>query len=215
MKRHDAVPVALEVNARVAGMPADIRQRVSDSKDEAALANEFVQSWTRERDYALVAGAHGPAARHLVPGPVRRRDQGAFGAGVLNGWTAAGTRPEFKLVTGISTGALIAPFAFLGPAYDDKLKALYTTTSTRDILTTRWYLAAVTNDAMADTLPLRAMLRKHVDRCDARRDRRRVREGAELWIATTNLDARRPLHLEHDAHRRQPGIRRPWTSSTR
>ena len=56
---------------------------------------------------------------------------GAFGAGLLGGWTAAGTRPEFTMVTGISTGALTAPFAFLGPDYDDEMKEVYTTTTTR------------------------------------------------------------------------------------
>mgnify|MGYP001824897574 FL=1 len=59
---------------------------------------------------------------------------GAFGAGILNGWSAAGTRPDFKIVTGISTGALIAPFSFLGPGYDEQLKTVYTTTQTLDIL---------------------------------------------------------------------------------
>lgn len=59
---------------------------------------------------------------------------GAFGAGLLNGWTKAGTRPEFRIVTGVSTGALIAPFAFLGPRYDHFLKEFYTTHSTKDIL---------------------------------------------------------------------------------
>ena len=51
---------------------------------------------------------------------------GAFGAGLLAGWTASGKRPEFDLVTGVSTGALTAPFAFLGPAYDDALKKVFT-----------------------------------------------------------------------------------------
>ena len=60
---------------------------------------------------------------------------GAFGAGILCGWTTAGTRPRFKLVTGISTGALIAPFAFLGPEYDARLKEAYTTISDKDIYT--------------------------------------------------------------------------------
>ncbi len=49
-------------------------------------------------------------------------DNGAFGSGLLNGWTALGTRPQFKIVTGVSTGALIAPFAFLGSAYDAQLR---------------------------------------------------------------------------------------------
>jgi len=59
---------------------------------------------------------------------------GAFGAGILYGWSAAGTRPTFKMVTGISTGALIAPFAFLGADYDQILKQVYTSTATKDIL---------------------------------------------------------------------------------
>ena len=70
-------------------------------------------------------------------------ENGAFGAGLLVGWTAAGTRPSFKVVTGISTGALTAPFAFLGSAYDDKLKAIYTTLSARDVLENRGIYGAL------------------------------------------------------------------------
>ena len=58
---------------------------------------------------------------------------GAFGAGFLNGWTASGTRPNFRIVTGISTGSLIAPLAFLGPEYDDELEKYYTTVKTKNI----------------------------------------------------------------------------------
>ena len=188
--RHDAVPVALESEARVADMPANIRARVGSPKDEAALAGEFVQSWKRERAYLASQGHGGPLPTTSFLALSGGGDQGAFGAGVLNGWTAAGTRPQFKLVTGISTGALIAPFAFLGPAYDGKLKALYTNTSAKDILTTRWYLAAMTNDAMADTLPLRNVLRKHVDQALLDAIAAEYAKGRELWIATTNLDSR-------------------------
>jgi predicted acylesterase/phospholipase RssA len=117
-------------------------------------------------------------------------DQGAFGAGLLNGWTAAGDRPQFKLVTGISTGALIAPFAFLGSAYDAKLKELYTNISTRDVLKLRGYVAALTSDAMADTQPLRRMLARHVDRAMLDAIAAEYVKGRELWIATTNLDSR-------------------------
>jgi predicted acylesterase/phospholipase RssA len=60
---------------------------------------------------------------------------GAFGAGLLVGWTARGNRPEFDIVTGISTGALTAPFAFVGPRYDPALKQVYTTYSTDQLVT--------------------------------------------------------------------------------
>jgi predicted acylesterase/phospholipase RssA len=117
-------------------------------------------------------------------------DQRAFGAGLLNGWTAAGDRPQFKLVTGISTGALIAPFAFLGSAYDAKLKELYTNISARDVLKLRGYVAALTSDAMADTQPLRRLLARHVDRAMLDAIAVEYVKGRELWIATTNLDSR-------------------------
>jgi predicted acylesterase/phospholipase RssA len=188
--RHDAVPAAIQAEARVSDMPANIRYSVGDARQEAALAQEFVRSWKREGDHLASRGNRGslpPATFLALSGG---GDDGAFGAGLLAGWTAAGSRPEFKLVTGISTGALIAPFAFLGSAYDEKLKALYTHTSAADILETRWYLAAVTNDAMADTRPLRTLLRKHIDRAFLNAIADEYAKGRELWIATTNLDSR-------------------------
>jgi hypothetical protein len=75
---------------------------------------------------------------------------GLSGGGLLVGWTAAGTRPTFKAVTGISTGALTAPFAFLGPDYDDELKEVYTTISAQDVLEERGYITALFQDALAD-----------------------------------------------------------------
>src|SRR5206468_7716649 len=90
-------------------------------------------------------------------------DNGAFGAGVLKGWSKFGSRPEFKIVTGVSTGALIAPFAFLGPAYDDRLKSLYTEISMKDVATPRWLVSALYYDAMADNTPLRMLVEKSID----------------------------------------------------
>src|SRR5437764_9926553 len=68
---------------------------------------------------------------------------GAYGAGVLNGWSAAGTRPEFAVVSGVSTGALIAPFAFLGPAYDAALRDVYTSGIAESLLSTPSIVRAV------------------------------------------------------------------------
>lgn len=90
---------------------------------------------------------------------------GAFGAGLLSGWTKAGNRPAFKLVTGISTGALIAPFAFAGPGYDDILKQFYTSVRSADIYTERPLLSLLAGtDALADTAPLASILEKVVDK---------------------------------------------------
>ena len=92
---------------------------------------------------------------------------GAFGAGFLNGWSTTGSRPVFKIVTGVSTGALMAPFAFLGPRYDAALHEFYTTTTTRDIFAIGSILSILISllrgDSLADTGPLAALIARHVD----------------------------------------------------
>ena len=118
---------------------------------------------------------------------------GAFGAGLLLGWTDAGTRPEFTMVTGISTGALISPFAFLGPSYDYALKEIYTGVSTKDILTRRRILAGLTSDALADSMPLQDLISKYVTPQLMEALAAEHRKGRELNIGTTNLDAARPV----------------------
>ena len=120
-------------------------------------------------------------------------DDGAFGAGRLAGWKARGDRPVFDLVTGVSTGALSAPFAFLSGEYDAKLKQVYTDTSAGDIFTKRSLLAAVANDAMADTTPLRNMIASFVDKAMIDRIAEEYRKGRLLLIMTTNLDQGRSV----------------------
>jgi predicted acylesterase/phospholipase RssA len=89
-------------------------------------------------------------------------DGGAFAAGVLSGWTAHGTRPEFKVVTGISAGALIAPFAFLGPQYDDVIRSVATSIGPKDVFRTRTMLMGLASDGMADNEPLVRLVVKYV-----------------------------------------------------
>src|SRR6188768_1023991 len=117
-------------------------------------------------------------------------DKGAFSAGFLNGWTKAGTRPQFKLVTGVSTGALIAPFAFLGPDYDKDLTARYTRVSEKDIAAKRFFYSVFLQDALADTTPLAELLKVHVDQQMLEAIAAEYAKGRLLLIGTTNLDAR-------------------------
>ena len=117
---------------------------------------------------------------------------GAFGAGLLCGWTKAGTRPPFKLVTGISTGSLIAPFAFLGSAYDEPLKHFYTSVSTADIYTSRSPLSVLWGtDGLADTSPLANLLVQCIDDKVLAAVAAEHRKGRRLYIGTTNLEAGR------------------------
>ncbi len=118
---------------------------------------------------------------------------GAFGAGLLLGWTAKGDRPEFSLVTGISTGALIAPFAFLGSDYDAKLKEVFTTSSTEDIIKKLPFFKIRSAAAVVSTEPLRKMLAKYVDQETMEAIAVEHRKGRRLLVGTTNLDAGRPV----------------------
>lgn len=120
-------------------------------------------------------------------------ENGAYGAGLLNGWTASGTRPAFTMVTGISTGSLIAPFAFLGPEYDDELTEVYTQYSTKDLLRKRPLLSIVSAASVADTAPLRRLIASYVDGVMIAKIAAEHRKGRRLFIGTTNLDAGRPV----------------------
>ena len=117
---------------------------------------------------------------------------GAFGAGILHGWSEAGSRPSFKIVTGISTGALTAPFAFLGSEYDPTLKKVYTSVATRDIMRVRPFIVMRGGlDSLADTTPLQKLLEEYITD-DVIRDVARAHQtGRRLYIGTTDLDASR------------------------
>ncbi len=118
---------------------------------------------------------------------------GAFGAGLLAGWSAAGTRPEFTIVTGISTGAIISPFAFLGSAYDGKLKEMYTKYSTKDLVTKRYLLSALLGSSVVDTAPMKKMLVKYINQEVMEAIAAEYKKGRRLYVATTNIDAKRPV----------------------
>jgi predicted acylesterase/phospholipase RssA len=117
---------------------------------------------------------------------------GAFAAGVLNGWSEAGTRPVFDVVTGVSGGAIIAVLAFLGPAYDNRLAVLYTTTGHHDIFRFRPLAGILWADSLADPARLRKRIAaeltpEFVDLIAAEH-----RKGRRLYVATTDLDSKRP-----------------------
>jgi predicted acylesterase/phospholipase RssA len=111
---------------------------------------------------------------------------GAFGGGVLAGWSESGTRPEFAVVTGASIGALVAPFAFLGPRYDEEIRKNFTTITSADIFEDR-----ITRDSLFDYWPLKRLIEQRVTPkllSDIAAEHAR---GRRLYIATTNLDAGR------------------------
>jgi hypothetical protein len=188
--RKPAVPEAQTTRAVIPGMPG-IRYRVGIDTD--ALRRDAIASFWREMD-VLGLDPHKdplPPANFLVISG--GGDQGAFGAGLLNGWSDAGDRPDFKLVTGVSTGALIAPFAFLGPVQDPRLRRLYTELSPEDIAKPRSILAAISSDALADNVPLWKLIEREVDQSMLDAIAVEHRKGRILMIATVDLDARQTV----------------------
>ena len=118
---------------------------------------------------------------------------GAFGAGVLKAWTESGTRPAFVGVSGISTGAIIAPFAFLGPGYDPVLEEIYTQYSTEDLLETTIFSGLISGTALANTAPLAAIIAEKVTPDFLAEIANEHRKGRLLLVGTTNLDSGRPV----------------------
>jgi predicted patatin/cPLA2 family phospholipase len=118
--------------------------------------------------------------------------EGAYGAGFLNGWSARGDRPRFEVVTGVSTGSLAAPFAFLGPAYDDELQEIYTRYGDKDLFNDKGVIGLV-GESLYDTTPLRRLIERYAN--DTVLDAIAVehRKGRRLLVQTTNLDAQRPV----------------------
>ncbi len=113
---------------------------------------------------------------------------GAFGAGLLNGLTAGGKRPDYSVVTGVSTGALIAPFAFAGPRYDEALRDAFTKVTAADI-----YEAGRTGESFVDSWPLRDFIAKEITPELFADIAAAHRSGRLLLVATYNLDAERAV----------------------
>ena len=192
--------------AGCAAAPTRLNPITRDVQDSAAIAGipgarywgdrapPGIERWLSasdaelRRDYGAIFGVPHTYLAISGGGP-----DGAFGAGLLVGWTAQGTRPEFTIVTGISTGALIAPFAFLGPKYDRVLRKVYTELSTADLVERRSLFDIIRNDSLASTRPLRALIAQYIDDAMIAELAAAHRRGRSLLISTTNLDAARPV----------------------
>ena len=181
------LPSRLADQATIPGMAANVRYWGDDPlrglREWVDLSDEQLEAccrgiMDRPHDYLLVSSGG---------------DRGAFGAGLLVGWTASGTRPEFQLVTGVSTGAIIAVFAFLGPDYDDSLRDVYTTHSSRDLVAERGVRDAMSGGAVYDSAPFRRLIDQYLGDEEIARIAAEGRKGRRLLIGTTNLDAARPV----------------------
>ena len=182
------VPAQHTPMATIPGMP-DVRGWAGFPS--AYLDQDFRLSMRQESEQDFPVGSDGVIAYPYLA-LSGGGSNGAFGAGFLNGWTARGTRPVFKIVTGVSTGALMAPFVFIGAEGDKTLEHFYTTTSNDDVFTTGSVLMALLRrDSMADTRPLAALIAQVADRELLRKVAAGHNRGRRLYMGTVDLDSRR------------------------
>lgn len=186
---HKAVPESLANAAIIPGLaglrawgdeaPANLEAYVAD------LAGQL-----RQRHAQAVQSGEPVFLDHLALSG--GGEYGAFGAGLLVGWSARGTRPEFQTVAGVSTGAIIAPLVFLGPRYDPLLTEFFTATPL-DGGTGSRFLAVVSGISLPDSNPLATAIRRSLTQEMLDEIGREHRKGRRLLIGTTNLNAGRPV----------------------
>ncbi|CAH2398579.1 hypothetical protein MES5069_200079 [Mesorhizobium escarrei] len=131
---------------------------------------------------------------------------GAFSVGVLSAWSAAGTRPQFDVVTGVSTGALIAPFAFLGSAHDDTLVHLFTSGVADDLVATKFPVGLI-GSSLLRTTPMRRMVEDFITQAVLQQVAAQHRKGRRLLVLTTNLDTQRAVVWNMGAIAKTPADR--------
>jgi predicted acylesterase/phospholipase RssA len=186
----DVVPERLADEAQLAGMPnirvwgdASAESLTVLSRTKKPTIDAFVEARRRSeqqsREVNILAISGGG-------------DNGAFGAGLLVGWGDAGTRPDFDLVTGISAGALAAPFVYLGRSRDAELREAFTKYKRSDIYDPG-IVPALLGSGLVDSSPLENLIAKYVDDRFLHDIANERRKGRVLLIGTTNLDAQRPV----------------------
>jgi hypothetical protein len=208
VSRLSAVPEAQTNQATILGIQN--ARYIMDEAPPSALIEEFVRSFEREGVYLRSINHKGPLPPANYLAVSGGGDNGAFGAGLLVGWSER-KRPAFKAVTGISTGALIAPFAFLGRDYDQSLTDVFTKTDQKDIYEKRPVLAALSESALSDTKPLFALITRYMDDEMIARIAREYEKGRLLLIGTTNLDASKAViwnigAIANSAHPQAPDL---------
>jgi predicted acylesterase/phospholipase RssA len=191
LPRRDAVPATLTEKAVIPGIP-DARYRLDH--DPTSFIEDAVLANKRESHVLAEAG---------LPNDVLPRghmlavsgggDAGAFAAGLISGWTTHGTRPTFKVVTGISAGALVAPFAYLGPGHDDVIRHVSHAIGPKDIFHSRSVLTRLASDGMADSKPLSRLIAKYITEQILAAIAAQYEKGRILLIGTTDLDSGRPV----------------------
>ncbi|MBW8035042.1 MAG: patatin-like phospholipase family protein [Planctomycetes bacterium] len=181
------VPVSDISRAQISGFE-DIRDWGGEHSE--IFQRDIVESMRQEKEGEFPRNPDGSLNYHALA-LSGGGENGAFGAGFLCGWTKSGNRPNFKLVTGISTGSLMAPIVFLGPEYDAQLKEAYTTANIKTVYKERNILSLLWSDSFADTAPLHHSIVSQITPEVLEAIAVKHSQGYRLYIGTTDMDAGR------------------------
>ena len=184
-ERLSAVPAGRALDAQVPGFDG---VRYITALDTESFVADGMAAGERRRAYLGNEAAEKAVNYLAISGG---GDFGAYGAGLLVGWSDAGTRPVFDVVTGVSTGALMSPFAFLGPDYDQELREVYTTITQDNIFEPNVNLFGA--DGVANTTPLKELIAKYLDEEMMAELAVAYEQGRWLMVATTNFDSMRSV----------------------
>ncbi|WP_256597417.1 patatin-like phospholipase family protein [Pseudomonas sp. 31-12] len=191
LQRRDAVPQELTEQAVIPGIPnarywldRDLTSFIRDAslandREVEALADTELPPDALPLAYYLAISGGG--------------DAGTFAAGIIAGWSLHGSRPPFKVVTGISAGALVAPFAYLGPEYDNIILGICSAIGPKDVFHARSVLTRLASDGIADSKPLARLIAKYITADVLAAIAAQYAKGRLLMIGTTDLDAGRPV----------------------
>jgi predicted acylesterase/phospholipase RssA len=182
------VPIDFSGKVTIPGM-SDIRSDINNP-DSIVIQKSLIDSFKEEAESDYHADALGiktyPVLAVSAGGP-----KGAYGAGFLKGWSKEGSRPIFKVITGVSSGAIIALCAFLGKDYDDPLEEFFTTMSTKDIMKQKNFLSILFGESLASPAPLAKKISAIVDEKLIAKVAEEHRRGRRLFMGTVNLDAQK------------------------
>jgi len=206
--RGTAVPIGRTIQASVLGVP---NERFFPFYGTEPLEVEFMAAADRLRQAKGLA-PNAPLPEVPLLAVSGGGENGAFGAGLLCGWSEHGTRPVFELVTGISTGALTAPFAYLGSSYDAELRTVYTELTVSGVFSNRRFTAALFDDAMTDNSPLFKTISGYLNEAMLAALAKSYDDGRLLLIGTANLDAQ-TRWFGMSALSPRADIRARWTRS--
>ena len=186
-------PVPEDLNNKVTVLEKDDLRFIPYEMSEEFIVPYTLTMMQQQTDSKLLYEDNGDTKPSYILALSGGGEGGAFGAGLLNGWTATGTRPEFTVVTGISTGALIAPFAFLGSDYDWVLDELYTETAADQLVRKNSIFSIFSLNALYDTAPLKKLIAEYVTQETLQKISQEHLKGRRLFIGTTNLDTLRTI----------------------